>query len=328
MRDPSSGPDPMPMPIPIPTGDSTDSALPAQPSEPTGAPTPKQPFVERLSDALQKLIGALIGANRKPPRRFKSLLNGTWLGHPLHPVLTDIPIAAWLIAALFDILWLVAPAANTWAARGAEALVLVGFAAALGSVVTGLADWSDTYGRERTTGFLHGLLMSTATIVYAVSLGLRFTTSSGASLAGAIAGFAGLVIVLYAAYLGGDLVFKLGTGVNHTAWEAAGEHFEPVMAFADVAENRLYRVMAAGVPVVLLREHDRIYAISATCTHAGGPLDEGELQSGGIVQCPWHSSRFRVRDGRALTGPATADAPRYDVRVRDGQVEIKRRDGH
>ncbi|GAC1448618.1 MAG: hypothetical protein PVSMB4_05980 [Ktedonobacterales bacterium] len=313
---------------PTPVGDLIDAAPPVSTADATGAPAPRQPFVDRLSEALQKLIGALIGANRKPPRRFKSLLNGTWLGHPLHPVLTDIPIAAWLVAALFDVIWLVAPAANAWATRGAEALVLVGFVAALGSVVTGLADWSDTYGRERSTGLLHGLLMSIATVIYAVSLALRFMTNSGASLVGAIAGFAGLVIVLYAAYLGGDLVFKLGTGVNHTAWEAAGEEYEPVMAFAEVAEQRLYRVMAAGVPVVLLREQDRIYTISSTCTHAGGPLDEGELQSGGIVQCPWHNSRFRLRDGRVLTGPATVAAPRYAVRVRDGQVEIKRLGGH
>lgn len=292
------------------------------------SPAPKQPFFERLADVLQKLVGALIGANRKPPRRFKSLLNGTWLGHPLHPVITDIPIAAWLIAALFDIIWLIAPAANAWAARGALALVLVGIAAALGAAATGLTDWSDTYGGERTTGLVHGLLMLTATILYAVSGVLRFTTSSGENLAGVIAGFAGLAIVLYAASLGGDLVFKLGTGVNHTAWEAGGEDYEPVMAFADVEPNRLYRVVAAGVPVVLLREADRVYAISSTCPHAGGPLDEGELQSGGVVQCPWHGSRFRMRDGRVLTGPATVDAPRYDVRIRDGQIELKRHGSH
>ena len=43
------------------------------------------------------------------------------------------------------------------------------------------------------------------------------------------------------------------------------------------------------------------YAISATCSHAGGPLDEGKLE-GNVVECPWHGSRFCMRDGRVLTG--------------------------
>ena len=90
-----------------------------------------------------------------------------------------------------------------------------------------------------------------------------------------------------------------------------------------VEENKLYRVVVSGVPVVLLRQGLQYYAISATCPHAGGPLDEGELQ-GDVVQCPWHGSRFRMRDGRVLTGPATTKAPRYDVRVSNGQVEVKR----
>src|SRR5260370_4303688 len=72
------------------------------------SPSP-QPFLERLSYGLQHLIQAVIGSHRKPPRRLRSLLNGTWLGHPLHPVITDIPITAWMLTALFDILWLISP---------------------------------------------------------------------------------------------------------------------------------------------------------------------------------------------------------------------------
>lgn len=78
-----------------------------------------------------------------------------------------------------------------------------------------------------------------------------------------------------------------------------------------------------GVPVVLLRLGLQFFAISATCPHAGGPLDEGALQ-GDVVECPWHGSRFCIRDGRVLSGPATVNAPRYDVRLRDGHIEVKR----
>ncbi|MGH2515722.1 MAG: DUF2231 domain-containing protein [Ktedonobacterales bacterium] len=287
----------------------------------------KAPLADRLSEPLQNGIKVLIGANRKPPRAFKSLLSGTWFRHPIHPVITDVPLGAWLLAALFDILWLASPTGNAWAARGAEALVLVGVIAALGAVVTGSADWSDTYGPERSVGLLHGALMSLATVLYILSIILRFTTGTGENTAAAIVGFLGIITVLIGAYFGGDMVFGKGTNVNHTAWEASGEGYEAVATEADMNERALTKVMVAGVSVLLVRMGERYYAISSTCSHAGGPLDEGELQRD-VVQGPWHGARFRLRDGKPVTGPATVAQPRYDVRVRDGQIELKRMGGH
>ncbi len=284
------------------------------------SPSP-QPFLERLSDGLQQLIQVVIGSHRKPPRRFRSFLNGTWFGHPLHPVITDIPITAWLLTAIFDIIWLIAH--TTWAAYGGFVAVIVGLLGALGAFATGLTDWSDTYGSERHVGFNHLLFNTGALLLYLVSFLLRLIAGPGDGVAAAILGFVGLGCVLYAGYLGGEMVFTKGTGVNHTAWEAASEDYEAVLPLEKVEENTLYRVTASGVPVVLLRQGEQVYAISATCPHAGGPLDEGTLQ-GNVVECPWHGSRFCMRDGRVLTGPATVNAPRYDVRVRNGQVEVKR----
>ena len=286
------------------------------------SPSP-QPFLERLSDGLQQLIQVVIGSHRKPPRRLRSLLNGTWLGHPLHPVITDVPITAWMLTALFDIIWLISPAHNTWATYGAFVAVILGLLGALGAIVTGFTDWSDTYGPERRVGLNHSMFNVSATILYLISFILRLLAGPGDGVAAAILGFVGLVCVLYAGYLGGEMVFTKGTGVNHTAWEAGSEDYEAVLPLEKVEENTLYRVTASGVPVVLLRQGEQVYAISATCPHAGGPLDEGPLQSD-VVECPWHGSRFCMRDGRVLTGPATVNAPRYDVRVRNGQVEIKR----
>ena len=219
------------------TSSATENAAP---------PEPRAPFSERLNDRLQQWIGAVVGSRRKPPRLLKTLLNGTWLGHPLHPVITDVPIAAWMFTALFDILWLVAPATFPWAARAAEATVLLGLAAALAAVVTGMTDWSDTYGRERSIGFLHGLFNLIATTLYAVSTWLRFTSPSGEHVVAAVLGFVGFAVVTYAAFLGGDMVFTHGTGVNHSAWEPAGEDFEAVMPLAALTEDKLYRVTAAG----------------------------------------------------------------------------------
>jgi nitrite reductase/ring-hydroxylating ferredoxin subunit/uncharacterized membrane protein len=300
----------------------------------TNAP-PAEPASERIAESVQNIVKAVIGSNRKPPRLFKTLLNGSFLGHPLHPVLTDVPIAAWLIAAIFDIIWLINPESASWAARGAQAAVLIGFLGALGAVATGLTDWSDTFGHERSVGFLHGLINSSATLLYLISLLLRYNVFSGSidlslsaaeSVAGAIVGFVGLALIFYGAFLGGDLVFANATGVNHTAFEPVVEQYERVAPLDEVPQNTIYKVVAAGVPVILIRMGANVYALGATCTHDGGPLNEGELQ-GNAVQCPWHGSRFNVKSGRVLTGPATVAEPRYDTRVRDGYVEVRRHQG-
>lgn len=299
--------------------DTANNDSPEHTEQDTPAPLP---LTDRISDALQNGIKAVIGSNRKPPRLFRTLLNGTFLGHPLHPAITDVPIGAWLIAVIFDIVWLVSPTANAWAARGAEVAVLIGILAAIGAAVTGMADWSDTYGAERTVGLYHAGLNTLALVLYIISFVLRLAVPTSESTLAAICGFFGIIAVLVAAYLGGDMVFGKGTGVNHTAWQEGSHEYTPVLPVAEMPTSALKRVEVAGVPVVLLKLGEKYFAIAATCTHAGGPLDEGELQ-GDVVQCPWHGSRFRMRDGKVLTGPATFAQPRYDVRVREGMIELK-----
>src|SRR2546429_1061691 len=290
------------------------SETPTPVSAPESSPAPQpdpQPFAERLSDALQHIIQVIVGSNRKPPRRLRSLLNGTWFGHPLHPAITDVPVTAWVLTALFDIIWLITH--STWSGYAAFVTVIVGLLGALGAIVTGLTDWSDTYGSERSFGFIHALFNSLATLLYLVSFILRLLAGPGDSISAAIIGFVGLARVSYAAYLGGEMVFTKGTGVNHTAWEMGSEDYEAVMPLESGEENKLYRVTLAGVPVVLLRQELQLYAISATCPHAGGPLDEGTLQENvgaGVAPAPqegpppgWpsHWFCFCFRDCRHLT---------------------------
>jgi uncharacterized membrane protein len=158
--------------------------------------------LERLSDGLQQLIQVVIGSHRKPPRRLRSLLNGTWFGHPLHPAITDVPITAWMLTALFDLLWLISPAHPTWAAYGAFVAVMVGLLGALGAMVTGFSDWSDTYGSERRVGLNHAIFNVSATLLYFVSPFSCGSGRSGDGIAAALLGFVGLVCVLYAAVPG------------------------------------------------------------------------------------------------------------------------------
>ena len=257
---------------------------------------------------------------RKPQRHLKNLLNGIWFGCPLYPVMTVVSITVWMLTAVFDAIWLIAH--PTWAAYGAFVTVIVGLIGALGAIVTGLTDWSDTYGAERHVSLNHAFFNACATILYLISFVLRLLAGPGDGMVAIMLGFLGLVSVIYAAYLGRVIVFTKGAGVNHTAWEAGSEDYEAALRVERVKENTLYRVTAAGVPVVLLRQGSQFYAISATCPHAGGRLDEGTLE-GDVVKCPWHGSRFCMRDGRVLTGPATVNVQRYDVRVRNGQVLVK-----
>jgi nitrite reductase/ring-hydroxylating ferredoxin subunit len=79
------------------------------------------------------------------------------------------------------------------------------------------------------------------------------------------------------------------------------------------------RVEAAGFPVLLVRRGDDVHAIAAICAHAGGPLDEGTLEDD-VVRCPWHGSRFCVRDGSIVNGPTAFPQPAFKVRVSGDRV--------
>lgn len=329
LADATSAPPPA-APTPAPAATETATQTPSQ-ADPPSAP---EPLIDRIAEGLQGAIKTLTLSRGSGPRLLKSLLNGTWLRHPLHSVVTDIPITAWLLTAVFDVLWLLAPGPNLWSARAGQATVLIGVVGALGAIATGATDWSDTYGHERRVGLWHGLLNTLATLLYAVSLALRFgifggtldlSPAAGESTTAAVLGFIGLGTVIVAAYLGGDLVFGNATGVNHTHFEPVIEQYESVAVLADVPDNQLHRVVApSGAPVLLIRMGERVYAIGSTCSHDGGPLHEGTLRKN-AVQCPWHGARFNIKSGRVLRGPATSNVPRYDVRIREGQVEVKRR---
>jgi nitrite reductase/ring-hydroxylating ferredoxin subunit len=255
----------------------------------------------------------------------KRLLNGTWFDYPLYPVMTVVSITVWMLTSIFDVIWLTAH--PTWAAYGAFVTVIVGLIGALGVIVPGLTVSRDTSGAERHASLKRAFFNACATILYLISFVLRLLAGPGDGMVAVLLGFLGLGSIIYAAFLGRVLVFTKGTGVNLTAWEVGSEDDEAALRVEHVEDNTLYRVTAAGVPLVLLRQGSQFYAISATCPHAGGPLDEGTLQ-GDVVECPWHGSRFCMRDGHVLTGPATVNVPRYDVCVRNGQVLVKPVDGH
>ena len=281
----------------------------------------RQRWLEPVADFLQKVVAGAYKVLGKPGHDLKTLANGTWLGHPLHPVITDIPIGAWTLAVLFDIIYLIR-GTHGWVSA-ADVTVFVGLLGALGAAITGYTDWSDTVDRERRVGIAHGLLNTVVIAVYLVSLIIRVSGGSrGLAIVLALIGYA---IVITAAFLGGELVFSIGTGVNHHAWQEVPTKFTRVMLEGQLTDNMLVKAMAGDTPILLYKKGGTVCAISETCSHAGGPLSEGELD-GNLVQCPWHASRFDVCTGQVRGGPATISQVRYETRIQNGQIEVRRSD--
>jgi nitrite reductase/ring-hydroxylating ferredoxin subunit/uncharacterized membrane protein len=274
-------------------------------------------WVGRTADTVGDAVKHAYAAAGEQGLRVKSALNGVWLGHPLHPALTDIPLGAWTTAVAFDAASLAT--GRDGLAGCATAAVAVGVAGAIASAVAGITDWSDTDGRSRRIGLVHGVLNLTATGLFATSLVMR-QRAQGAR--GRVCGLLGYIVALGAAYLGGDLVFGEQIGVNHAAGQEVPEEFTPVLAASELQEGQLKRITIGTTPVLLVRKADTVYAIADTCSHLGGPLSEGTLGKGGVV-CPWHGSCFALDDGHVVNGPATHSQPCFETRVRGGQLEIR-----
>jgi len=277
-----------------------------------------QTWLDQLANPLQQWLLRFFGQPGQSNRKLKDMLNGTWLGHSIHPLLTDIPLGAWSGTMLLDLVSL--NNANEGLESGADLTLVLGLLGAGGAVVTGVTDWSDLDGTDRRVGLMHGLLNGSISVAYLVSFILRRT---GRRRAGIALSAAGYLASLFAAYLGGEMVFAKGVGVNHVAWEGGSDDYVAVMDAQYLKEEKLTRVDVAGIPAVLLKSGKSIYAIAATCSHLGGPLDEGTVQDG-VVQCPWHGSCFHMRDGSVVNGPAVYAQPTFDVRIRDGKIELRR----
>ncbi len=279
--------------------------------------TTPQPTLEQLADTLQQAVNSVYQAGGVPGKKAKNFLNGVWLGHALHPIMTDIPVGCWTVALTLDLLSGADEKSDLTA--GADAALGLGILGALGAAVTGMTDWSDTVGKERHTGLVHMLLNVGGLTAYSLSWLLRKKGQRKLAVAISTAAYG---VTSFSAYLGGELVFKMGSMVNHNAWSEAPSEWTEVMDVSDLPENKLQKVDANGANVLLVKQNDQIYALNDTCSHAGGPLSEGQLE-GDTVVCPWHGSRFCLKDGRVIDGPATFANPSYEVRQHDGKVEVR-----
>jgi nitrite reductase/ring-hydroxylating ferredoxin subunit/uncharacterized membrane protein len=276
-----------------------------------------QPVDERLQKLLDK---ALYCEGRPSAQKVRNFLNGTWLGEPLHAVLTDVPVGAWTVAMVFDGLDLILDRGEL--ATAADASIVIGLLGATGAAVTGATDWSDVDPPARRLGLTHGLLNVAGTALFLTSLLLR---NKNSRQGGRIVATLGYAVMAYAAHLGGKMVYEQRVGVDRTDGEVFPKEFVPVLPESELQDQTPTRVTHDGVPILLVRRGDRIFAMAETCSHFNGPLSEGKLVEDSIV-CPYHSSRFALEGGRVLDGPAVHPQPCLEVRTRDGQIEVRKPD--
>ena len=277
----------------------------------------QQQTLDRLGDQIQPLVQNAFKSAGPAGQELKNILHGTWLGHPLHPVMTDIPLGAWTATLLLDALS--DRRGRSGFARAADASLALGLAGAVGSAVTGLADWSETDARPRRLGVAHAALNVGATLLFTASLLSRARGGRGAGRGLALTGY---LATIAAAYLGGELVYHEQIGVDHSSGRELPEKFTPVLPEEDLREGQLKRVMYKETPLLLVRRGDHVYALAETRAHLGGPLSEGKLE-GDTVVCPWHASRFTLASGEVVDGPSAFPQPCLKTRIRDGQIEVK-----
>lgn len=224
-------------------GDSPDkSGIPASPP---------------VEEKLQKLLDKALYANGRPSaQELRNFLNGTWLGKPLHVVLTDVPIGAWTVTIMCDALDSIRNRREF--SLAADTSLAIGLLGAAGAAVTGVTDWSDVDPPARRLGFIHGLLNVGVTALFTTSLILRKRKLRTSGRFSAALGYALLPL---SAHLGGKMVYEQRVGVDRTAGETFPENFVSVFAESKLADGVPTRAVYDGVSILLVRRGQKILAM-------------------------------------------------------------------
>jgi nitrite reductase/ring-hydroxylating ferredoxin subunit len=292
------------------------------PGTPT-APPPTDPLIEAIEgiavlDGPGKAVGKIVRDTVRPGV-VRDLICGTPLGHPLHPVLTDVVIGSWLSATLLDVL------GSDDDGRATRCLLGVGIVSAVPTAVSGTVDWAHTeiaVPPVRRAGAVHALSNVTALSLYSGSLLARRRRNDGRGKALALGGAA---VLVFSAFIGGHLSFARGVGVNETLfdepipeeWTDAGVGTEELVA------DQPKSTVVGETPVMLLRHGDGLHALHDRCSHRGCSLSGLGKVEGEIVTCGCHGSEFDLRDGTVQRGPATRYQPVYEARESDGRIQVR-----
>ena len=275
------------------------------------------PLLQKEGESLAQFIHKLVLQGGESTRTLADILHGIWLGHPLHPLLTDLVVGAWTLGALFDVMSLSRDSSQL--EEMADKLTTIGTLAAIPTAVSGLADYSTIPKSAAGVGLTHALVVDASLVMYLLSLRARKKRQRGQGLLWSALGFG---LISAGAYLGGHLVFNKRVGVKRTGPVSEPQKWTPVLAEEKLPEDEPKRIEVEEQPVLLYRRGATIYAVGAVCPHASGPLEEGYF-TGNRVQCPWHDSVFNLENGQVIHGPSPYPVPAYETRVRKGQIEVR-----
>jgi nitrite reductase/ring-hydroxylating ferredoxin subunit len=252
------------------------------------------------------------------PQAVKDLLHGTWLGHPLHPVLVQVPVGSWLSAGVLDAIPPLRPAATV--------LIGTGVAAAVPASLAGAADWSEQGTGVRRLGALHAVANTAALGLYVGSLVAR---GQGRGALGRVLSYTALGIATGSASIGGHMSYAQSSGASHsaTAARALTSDWIDLGPLDDLPEGRpALRTGKGGsvaVPLAAVRRGARVDVFVGACAHLSGPLYEGaveDVRGEQCLVCPWHGSAFDLDSGAPRRGPAANPAEKLEVRMEAGRV--------
>lgn len=264
--------------------------------------------LDRVVTPVQKAVRGL------PLGPLRDVLHGRQLGHPLHPVLVQVPMGAWLSSAVLDFV----PGAE----RAARVLIGVGTLTAFPAALAGWTDWAEQHKQQMRTGLVHATANAGAVALF----GGSFIVRGRRPKLGRALGLGGLACAGFGGFIGGHLAYRQAAGANKT---------EPVAHLVEPGWHRLgpvdglkpgipERRMLGEVPVLVVRGEDGgVDVLADRCSHLSGPLSEGDIADGCVV-CPWHGSVFRLSDGAPVSGPATAPQPCFETRTEpDGALAVR-----
>jgi nitrite reductase/ring-hydroxylating ferredoxin subunit/uncharacterized membrane protein len=261
---------------------------------------------------VQRFVVALM-----KPQAVEDALHGVPAGHPVHPVLVQIPIGTWTSAVILDLL--------PGTARPARLLVGVGVLASSSAILTGWADWARSRPEQQRVGLVHAGSNAIGTIGFSASWLLR---RLGRDRAGRVVSYAAFGLVGLGGYLGGHLAYRQAIGANHadavlqrfpTGWWALG-------SLAELPEERPVSREVAGEPLFVLRRGNHVDVLADISTHLGEPLTQGFLEHGGrngTTITTTRGSVFEVATGDVVHGPATAPAIVFETRLQGDLVEVR-----
>lgn len=163
-------------------------------------------MLDRPVKALEPSIRAWFGSGTRA-----SVLRGDWLGHAVHPLLTDVALGTWTSASLLDLL------GGPDSAASARRLIGTGLLAAGPTAWTGWAEWSAAGSRDKRVGLVHAGTNGVAIGMYAASWLARRRGRHGT---GARLALAGAAVSGVGGYLGGHLVETRKVASHHPAYDA------------------------------------------------------------------------------------------------------------